>query len=348
MDQQFSKEDWRGFLKISTLLGKKPNELYENLVEVMGAQAPSRARIYEWCTRFKSGRVSLSDDVRVGRPCSSNIDENVVKVEAMLHDNPHVSIKQVSASVGISYGSVRTIIIDKLCFKKLYAKWVPHELTPAQMAQRKDTATDTLALLNDIGPKCWKRVVTGDETYLRVNMPHTKSSGRVWIAPGGDAPEISKPAREGDKVCYAIFLNSERVIATITADGTINGNFYATQVLPVVKHKYDQFYRRAAMILHHDNAPAHRSTVVRNYIEQNGIQLLPHPAFSPDLAILDFWLNRWLKQHFAGHNFNNRHELFKSVTTWFGTLSADKFQNAFESWRHRLQKCIDVNGNYFE
>uniref|UniRef100_A0A672HKH5 Tc1-like transposase DDE domain-containing protein n=1 Tax=Salarias fasciatus TaxID=181472 RepID=A0A672HKH5_SALFA len=36
--------------------------------------------------------------------------------------------------------------------------------------------------------------------------------------------------------------------------------------------------------LHHDNAPAHRVLRVMQFLEKNGMILLPQPPYSPDLA----------------------------------------------------------------
>ena len=44
------------------------------------------------------------------------------------------------------------------------------------------------------------------------------------------------------------------------------------------------------VLLHHDNAPAHISTVATAAIQDYGFKLLNHPPYSPDLAPPDFHL----------------------------------------------------------
>ena len=53
-------------------------------------------------------------------------------------------------------------------------------------------------------------------------------------------------------------------------------------------------------LLHHDNAPAHISLVVREFLTKNNMTTVPHPAYSPDLAPCDFYMfpkiKLWLKR----------------------------------------------------
>ncbi|XP_053398246.1 superoxide dismutase [Cu-Zn]-like [Mercenaria mercenaria] len=43
-------------------------------------------------------------------------------------------------------------------------------------------------------------------------------------------------------------------------------------------------------LLHHDNTPSHSSVVTKITLRVLGIDTVKHPAYSPDLAPLDFWL----------------------------------------------------------
>ena len=47
-----------------------------------------------------------------------------------------------------------------------------------------------------------------------------------------------------------------------------------------------------AIIFHHDNARPHVAIPAKNYLENSGWQVLPHPPYSPDLAPFDYHLFR--------------------------------------------------------
>ncbi|CAM4989461.1 unnamed protein product, partial [Rotaria socialis] len=47
----------------------------------------------------------------------------------------------------------------------------------------------------------------------------------------------------------------------------------------------------------HDNASPHRHSDIINYLTEEGINIIPHPPYSPDLALYDYWLNYYIKQN---------------------------------------------------
>jgi len=48
--------------------------------------------------------------------------------------------------------------------------------------------------------------------------------------------------------------------------------------------------RHNKLIFLYDNVPSHTSTIVQNYLETLNWEVLPHPAYSPDLAPSDYHL----------------------------------------------------------
>jgi len=40
----------------------------------------------------------------------------------------------------------------------------------------------------------------------------------------------------------------------------------------------------------HDNAPTHRSILVKDFLAKNNVTTLEHPSYSPDLIPADFYL----------------------------------------------------------
>ena len=102
------------------------------------------------------------------------------------------------------------------------------------------------------------------------------------------------------------------------------------------------------ILFHHDNAPAHSSWIVKDVFREFPWELLPHPPYSPDLAPSDFFLFPKLKKHLKGVYFNDTNEAKQAAKTWFTKWSADYFKNGIKEWKHCLDKCIDLDGDYVE
>ena len=93
-------------------------------------------------------------------------------------------MEEIAQALGISHGSVSTILHDCLGMRKLTARWVPKSLSDEQMATR---ASECSALLKRFRSKddfllC---LVTVDETWVHYYYePENKaqsSVGRAWV-----------------------------------------------------------------------------------------------------------------------------------------------------------------------
>jgi transposase len=105
--------------------------------------------------------------------------------------------------------------------------------------------------------------------------------------------------------------------------------------------KRPEGWQNKTWILHHDNAPAHMSLLVREFLAKNEMTVVPQPPYSPDLAPVDFLLFPKLKSTLKGHRF----QTIEENSLW--DLRAIP-QNAFQNWKKRWKRCIDNGGEYFE
>jgi len=97
-------------------------------------------------------------------------------------------------------------------------------------------------------------------------------------------------------------------------------------------------------VLHHDNALAHSSFLVRNFLAKNETTVVPQPPYSPDLAPADFFLFPKLKSTLKGRRFDTFNEIQKNSTKELFAIPKE----AFQSWQKRWERCVASEGNYFE
>jgi histone-lysine N-methyltransferase SETMAR len=72
----------------------------------------------------------------------------------------------------------------------------------------------------------------------------------------------------------------------------------------VLLEKYPSLMNRKRVLLKQDNARPHTAKKTLQKIEElEGIELLPHPAFSPDLGTSDYYLFCSMAQFLRGKKF---------------------------------------------
>ena len=99
------------------------------ICHVYGNEAMSRARYFEWHARFRSGRTSLDNTTRSGRPSTSSTPENVERTRRLVHEDRRRSINDVAAIVDVSHGTVQANLTSDLDMHRIAAKLVTRLLT---------------------------------------------------------------------------------------------------------------------------------------------------------------------------------------------------------------------------
>ena len=99
--------------------------------------------------------------------------------------------EEIAQALGISHGSVSTILHDRLGMRKLTAHLVPKSPSDEQMATRASVYS---ALLKRFGSKddFLLRLVTVDETWVHYYELENKAKSRQCIEPGSQRPKKFK------------------------------------------------------------------------------------------------------------------------------------------------------------
>ena len=129
-----SKVEYRAVIRYLYLKGKTGKEIHGELVDVYGSSAPSYAQVKFWVGEFKRGRTSLEDKARSGRPLDVTDEEMCKKLRDLVYSDRRIQVEEIAQALGISQGSVSTILHDRLGMRKLTARWVPKSISDEQMA----------------------------------------------------------------------------------------------------------------------------------------------------------------------------------------------------------------------
>lgn len=99
------------------------------------------------------------------------------------------------------------------------------------------------------------------------------------------------------------------------------------------------------MKLFHDSASSHDHQDVFDYLKKEGLNLLPHLPYSPDLSPCDYWLNESIKRNST--NQKDEKSLIKGVIRIVEEIPKE-YRKTFEELFDRMEFCINNNGEYFE
>ncbi|CAH1959025.1 unnamed protein product [Acanthoscelides obtectus] len=132
--------------------------------------------ISRWYGEFKGGRVSLSDDPRVGAPKTAVTQENVDPVRKLIIEDRHVTYREIEASLKISKTSIQKISHEELGVRKL------------QKAARVSWCQKTLDRFNSGNSKNVYSIVSGDESWFYCYEPENKRQSAVWLFQGEEKP----------------------------------------------------------------------------------------------------------------------------------------------------------------
>ena len=137
--------------------------------------------------------------------------------------------------------------------------------------------------------------MTVDETWVHYYEPENKAQSRQWVGPGSPRPKKFKTQPSAGKVMATVFWDAKGVIMLdiLPMRNTITGVYYANlldqprdQLRTAIREK-----RRGKLskgvLLQQDNARVHTCKVTMDAVERNGSELIPNPAYSPDLAPSD-------------------------------------------------------------
>jgi histone-lysine N-methyltransferase SETMAR len=182
--------------------------------------------------------------------------------------------------------------------------------------------------------------------------PETKQQSRQWKHPESPKPRKFKQTLSAGKVMASVFWDRKGLLLCefMPAGTTINANRYCETLKNL--HSAIQNKRRGMLTkgvrFHQDNARPHIARVTTDLINKFGWDTVTHPPYSPDIAPSDYHLFPELKKHLGGTNFRTGEELKEEVLSYLRGAAGEFCDSGIKKMVHRMQKCIDLNGDYVE
>jgi hypothetical protein len=96
--------------------------------------------------------------------------------------------------------------------------------------------------------------------------------------------------------------------------------------------------------LHFDSPPRHHPRTVMGQLEQSRFKRMEHSAYSPDLALRDFFLFGCMKEQLKRSRFAEEEELSSVLSELMGEIQHRTILRVFADWNRRLRLCILMEG----
>lgn len=324
--------------------GLNIRDAVDEICAIEGAGTVKKTCVGKWFKRFEEGNFCLQDQPRCGRPEKLNKDDLL----ELVITEPSLSSRDMAKELCIDHVTILRHL-KKLDFVHKKPRQDPHELTEEQANRRVEVCSQLL--LNPLDDRFWKRIVTSDEKWVYL-VNHDKK--RQWVPRGTSGVSVPRQNKFGKKAMISVWWNFEGVLhfEMVPYGKAIDAELYCQQLQRVydkLKEKYPSLVNRKRAIFQQDNAKPHTAKkTLQKFKELDGVELLPHPAYSPDAAPSDYGLFRSMEHFLRGRRFESFHDIEKACQQFFLSKEPTWYFNQIRMLADRWQKIVENCGLYFE
>ena len=173
-----------------------------------------------------------------------------------------------------------------------------------------------------------------------------------WKRKDKKRPCIAKRVISSKKMLYAIFFNLSGPVVQVLVHLVIQTLTDSTRILFWRKWKSfttrnDQAKDGQESTFYMTTPPLISVRLSSLFLAFEKVKVLNHPPYSPDLSPCDFFLFQGLKKMLSGNKYMSRSSLGSAIYQCL-QIPKEDYLSAFRDWVKRLQKCVSVNGEYFE
>ncbi|KAL4465551.1 hypothetical protein ABPG72_014000 [Tetrahymena utriculariae] len=283
----------------------------------------------------------VQDFKRVGRDSKMDLEDSQT-FEELIKEDRFITTEQIGHKTGVSTRTVKKYI-PIFGFKFSIPEEIP-QLNAHHISKRLSYATQ----FKDTDEKS---IIFTDETYFQL-FRNTKG---VWHK----NTEQNVTMKPQTKVCLmaygAISWNGRSSIYIYPKGFKVDSESYVKileEVLIPFAEKSHENQRgtrsqnnRKKWYLVQDNAPCHKSKFTTNFINHQGIQILPHPPNSPDLNPIELiW--SVIKSRIEKENPQNEQQLRQVIQQQWDDIEQDIIHSCILHYKKRLKTVFELNGKY--
>lgn len=196
----------------------------------------------------------------------------------------------------------------------------------------------------------WKRVVFSDET--KINL--WNSDGIQYCLVKQDSQlqpfHVQETVKHGGGglMFWGCMTSQGLGYGCQIYEGTMRASDYIgilDSALKDTREHYD--LGKNDFVFQHDNDSKHTAKATQEYLEVQGINVLPWPSQSPDLNLIEsIWHTLKAQIGLREHRPTSIHELWEIVLEEWEKIPVGMIERAYESMPHRVQAVIKAKGGH--
>ncbi|CAF4713909.1 unnamed protein product [Rotaria sp. Silwood2] len=185
--------------------------------------------------------------------------------------------------------------------------------------------------------------------YINLNLTITRQTNRIYIrrfrTDSTRFERYQKRVHKGGGIGLWSYLTCHGLGPLVIYDGPLNSVKY----IDILEHHLSAALQKfpsqqsQKILYQQDNARPHVSAQTQEYLKEQRVKLIPWPANSPDLNIIE---NIWsiLDQKLLKVNINNMDDLKTALQSGWAEISNNTVQKLFESMPKRLREVVTRKG----
>lgn len=335
------------YVSIEKKRGKKVCEIERALKDVC-QDVPSTATIYRWFNEDEN-ITEFREETR-GRPSVLRSTTNIDEVKWIIDINPRASLRAIAEEVGMGKDTVRSILREDLHMRKVCSTWVPHDLDDKTKALRVGCAKGMKKNICQLGGNAAQYYACEDETWVFFDSCGTKQENKVWLKKGEKRPRVVKRGLTARKALLLVaFTCDKKISIEAKFNETVDSNSYI-EFIKNTGNKWRTLRSRptklSEIVWQHDNARPHVSAATKEFFRKRGVNLLWQAPYSPDLNLLDRWVNKELKKELRRCSYDTAEEVQENALRVMRDIPEKRYMDELNKLLDDCQSIIEANGDY--
>lgn len=199
--------------------------------------------------------------------------------------------------------------------------------------------------------ECWfsknidfQKVIFSDEKRFKLDGP---DNFKTWCNADDKNPRRLRQNGGGGVTVHGA-LGYDGFLRLIRLDGNLNGDRYLVileNLTAEIKLRYNDFY------FMHDGAPPHRCLKVKSWLDENCINTLNWPSYSPDMNVIEHVWHLISEIVYDGPQFKKNDDLWEAILKSAERIKTEKLMilnNFFNNYSNRLCSILKNNGDTYK